>query len=76
MTNEVFNRHARRAAFLTIALVAALVFGVIVLAGGDWLPGGVIVASSVIGLANQIAVIRKLCSEGPPPAPRRGKPAS
>ena len=76
MTKEDFNRQVRVAAFLTVALVAALVFGVIVLARGDWIPGGIIVASSLIGLARQIPVIRKLCSEGPAPASPRSKPAS
>jgi hypothetical protein len=75
MTHEEFIRQVRRATLLTIALVAALAFGVTVLAGGDWLPGGVIVASSLIGLAGQISVIRKLCSVGPRPGPPRSKPA-
>ena len=76
MTKEDFNRQVRRAAFLTVALMPALVFGVIVLARGDWLPGGVIVASSVIALASQIAVLRKLYSKGPPAAPPRSKLSS
>ena len=76
MTKESFNRQVRVTAFLTVALVAALVFGVIVLARGDWIPGGIIVASAVIGLARQIPVIRKLCSEGPAAAPPRSKAAS
>ena len=76
MTKTEFNHQVRRATFLTVALVAALVFGVIVLAGGDWVPGGLIVASTLIGLARQIPLIRKLCSEAPPPAPPGSKPAS
>jgi hypothetical protein len=75
MTKEDFTRQVRRAAFLTIALVVALVFGVIVLARGDWLPGGIIVASSLIGLASHIPVVRKVCNEGPEPAPPRSEPA-
>jgi hypothetical protein len=69
MTKEDFTHQVRRTAFLTVALVAALVFGVIVLAEGDWIPGGVIVASALIALAGQIPVIRKLCSDGPASAP-------
>lgn len=76
MTKEEFNRQARRTAFLTVALMAALVFGIIVLTGGDWVPGGVIVASSMIGLVSQIQVIRKLCRQGPTLAPPRSKPSS
>lgn len=76
MTKESFNRQVRVTAFLTVALVATLVFGVLVLARGDWIPGGIIVASTLIGLARQIPLIRKLCSEGPAPAPSRSKAAS
>ena len=76
MTKEDFNRQVRRTAVLTVALVACVVFGAIVLANGDWIPGGVIVASASIGLARQIPVIRKLCNEGPATAPRNSKPAN
>jgi hypothetical protein len=40
---------------------------VIVLAGGDWLPGGIIVVASLLGLAGQIRVIARLCSSPFPP---------
>ena len=60
---QEFNRQVRRTAFMTVALAAALIFGIIVLASGDWIPGGVIVASTVIGLAEQIPNIRKLCRD-------------
>jgi hypothetical protein len=33
-------------------------FGIVVLAGGDWLPGGIIVAASTVGLAREIPIIR------------------
>jgi hypothetical protein len=75
MTNDDFNRRARLTAVLTVALLAALVFGVIVLAEGDWIPGAIIVASTLIGLARQLPVIRKLCSRGPAPHPSGSKPA-
>ena len=68
-----FNRQVRRTALLTVALLAALGFGIIVLAGGDWTPGTLIVASSLIGLASQIPVINKLCRHAPP-SPAHGKP--
>jgi hypothetical protein len=71
-----FNRQVRRTAFMTVALLAALVFGIVVLVGGDWIPGGIIVAATLIGLAKQIPVIRKLCSEGVAPSPPRSKPTS
>jgi hypothetical protein len=51
---DEFNRQVRRTALLTVGLLAALIFGIIVLAGGDWMPGTLIVAASVIGLASQV----------------------
>jgi hypothetical protein len=68
-TKEEFNRQVRRTAFLTVGLFAALIFGIIVLAGGDWIPGTVIVAASLIGLAGQISVINRLCRQAPPSPP-------
>jgi hypothetical protein len=70
-----FNRQVRQTAFITVGLVAALVFGVIVLVSGDWLPGGIIVAVTLVGLAGQVPVIRRLCSEGSSPSPPGPKPA-
>jgi hypothetical protein len=72
-----FNRQVRRTASMTVALLAALVFGIVVLVGGDWIPGGIIVAATLIGLAKQIPVIRKLCREEVvAPSPPRSKPTS
>jgi hypothetical protein len=68
-----FNRQVRLTALLTVGLLAALIFGIIVLAGGDWIPGTIIVAASLIGLARQIPVINKLCRHAPP-SPPHGKP--
>jgi hypothetical protein len=64
---QEFNRLVWRTALLTLGLTAALVFGVIVLAGGDWLPGTIIVVASVLGLAAQIRVIARLWSSPSPP---------
>lgn len=72
---EHFNQQVRRATILTLALVACLAFGIIVLASSDWLPGGIIVAATVVGLAREIAVIRKLCSTEPA-RPPKSRPAS
>ena len=47
--------------------------GIIMLAGGDWMPGTVIVTASLIGLTGQIPVVNKLCRQAPP-SPRHGKP--
>ena len=47
-----FNRRVWRTTFLTVGLLAAFIFGIIVLAGGDWIPGAIIVAASLIGLAH------------------------
>jgi hypothetical protein len=70
---DEFNRQVRLTAFLTVGLLTALIFGIIVLAGGDWIPGTVIVAASLIGLARQIQVINELCRQAPP-SPPRGTP--
>jgi hypothetical protein len=72
---EQFTREVRRTAFLTVGLAAALVFGIIVLVTGDWIPGTIIVAATLIGLAKQVPVIRRLCSEASSPSPPRHKPA-
>src|SRR5215208_186607 len=66
-----FNRQVRLTALLSVGLLAALIFGVIVLAGGDWIPGTLIVAASLIGLARQIPIINKLCNQSPPSPPQQ-----
>jgi hypothetical protein len=70
-----FNKQVQRAAILTVALGACLVFGVIVLASGDWLPGGIIVAAASVGLVRQIPLIRNLCRTGSQSSPAKHKPA-
>ena len=35
---DEFNRQVRQTALLAVALLAALIFGIIVLAGEDWIP--------------------------------------
>ena len=59
-----FSHQVWQTAIITVALGACFVFGIVVLASGDWLPGGIIVAASSIGLARQVPVIRKPCSPG------------
>ena len=73
---EEFNHQVRLTAIMTVALAAALVFGIIVLAGGDWIPGGIIVAATLVGLAREVPVIRKLCSTESRPSPPKSKPVS
>jgi hypothetical protein len=73
--NEGFNREVRRTALLTVGLAAALVFGITVLVSGDWIPGTIIVVATLIGLAKQVPVIRRLCSEDSSASPPRQKPA-
>ena len=63
-------RQVRLAASRTVPLAAALVFGIVVLASGDWLPGTVIVVASLVGLTREVPVVRKLCSEPAPGQPR------
>jgi hypothetical protein len=75
MTNRHdFNGQVRRTALLTLALAACFVFGIIVLASGDWIPGGIIVAASGVGLARQIPVVQRLCSTESRPSPPNSKP--
>lgn len=73
---EDFNHQVRRTAIMTVALTAGLVFGLILLASSDWIPGGIIVTATVIGLGAEIPLIRKLCSTELPPAPPRSKSVS
>ena len=70
LENADFKRRVRRTAVITLALFAALVFGIFVLAGGDWIPGVITVVAALVGLARQVAVIREL-SVVPPPAGTR-----
>jgi hypothetical protein len=72
---QKWNRQVRQATLLTVALAATLVFGIVVLASGDWVPGTVIVVASLVGLAREVPVIRKLCST-PAPRPPRSTPTS
>jgi hypothetical protein len=72
-TRDDFRRQAWRTALLSVGLLAALVFGIVVLASGDWIPGAVIVAASLAGLASQVRIIARLCNGAPPP-PRSGTP--
>ena len=75
-TKEDFNRQVRQTAFVTVALVAGLIFGVILLSDGDWIPGGIIVTAGLIGVAVQIPAIRALRSGGSTPSPPMSKPTS
>jgi hypothetical protein len=68
-----FNRQMRQTALLTVALLSALIFVIIVLAGADRIPDTLIVAASVIGLARLIPIINGLCRQAPP-SPPHGKP--
>jgi hypothetical protein len=65
-----FNHEVWRVAIIAVALGACFIFGIIVLTSGDWLPGGIIVAASTVGLARVIPTIRNLCSTGSPAPPR------
>ena len=70
---DEFTRQVRQAALLTVALMSALIFGIVVLAGGDWIPGALIVAASAIGLVGLIPIINRL-REHVRTSPRHGKP--
>jgi hypothetical protein len=68
-----FKRRVWRTTLLTVGLLAALIFGIMVLAASDWIPGAIIVAASLVGLASQVRIIARLCN-GAPPSPPHGKP--
>jgi hypothetical protein len=68
---EDFSRRVWRTALLAVGLLASLTFGAIVLAGGDWIPGAIIVVAGLIGLARQIPIIARLCSEAAPSSRHR-----
>lgn len=70
---DEFTREVRRTALLSVGLLAALTFGIIILAGGDSLPGAVIVGAGAVGLAKQVPVVDRLCRR-PPPPPADGTP--
>jgi hypothetical protein len=70
---EDFTRRVWRTALLTLGLLAALIFGILVLVGGDWIPGAIIVAASLAGLGSQVPIIARLCN-GVPAPPRDSKP--
>ena len=72
---DEFNRQVRRTALLTVALLAALIFGIVVLAGGDWMPGTLIVAASLIGLASQVPVISSSAARRRPHRRTASRPA-
>jgi hypothetical protein len=67
------TRRVWRTALLTVGLLAAIIFGIVVLVGGDWIPGAIIVAAGLVGLAGQIPIIARLCNGAAPP-PRHGTP--
>lgn len=70
---DTFHHQVRVTAFLTVGLLAALTFGILVLAGGDWIPGTIIVAASLVGLIRQVPVLVRLLRQQPPTSPQ-GKP--
>lgn len=70
---DEFDRQVRQTALLAVALLFALIFGIAVLAGSDWVPGTLIVVAALIGLGRLIPVINRLCRHQPP-SPPHGKP--
>jgi hypothetical protein len=76
MEGAEFSHQIRRTAITTLALAAGLVFGIVLLAMSDWIPGAIIVAVTGVGLAREVPVIRKLCSTDWPTSPPTSKPAS
>ena len=74
---EKLSHHefATRLAVSVVAVVAFLTFGIILLATGDWIPGGIIVVAAIVFAAAQVPILRRLRHEGPTPSPPRGMAA-
>jgi len=73
--NEQLKRQIRLTAFLAVGLFGCLVFGIVLLTTGDWIPGTVIVVASGIGLGRQAPLIHKLCTGSTTPPPPKSRPA-
>jgi hypothetical protein len=74
--NEDFRHLVRRTAVATFGFAAGLVFGIILLViDHDWIPGSIIIAASLVGLAAQIPGIRRVRSEGPSSSGGKHTPA-
>jgi hypothetical protein len=68
MTEKQKHTHAPAAmALLAVGLAAALVFGALVLASGDWLPGTIIVVAAAVGLVREVPALRRLRGAARPP---------
>ena len=70
---QTLNHQVRQTLLLPAAIVFGLIFGIILVANGDWIPGGIIAVAGVIGLSVQIPVIAKLCRGGTAPSPPGSK---
>lgn len=73
--NTRHDAHPTHLLAFTAAFVAAMGFGIILLAGGDWIPGGIIVAAALVGLASQMPDLWQLQRERSEPSPPKGRPA-
>ena len=74
-TKDDVTRQVWSTALLAVGLTAALVFGILVLTSGDWIPGTVIVVASAIALARLVPVIAGLRRQTPPSPPPGGPTA-
>ncbi len=61
----------RRLLVISAGFVASMGFGIILLASGDWIPGGIIMAAAIVGLAVQIPGLWQLHRERSGPGPPR-----
>jgi hypothetical protein len=74
--SEELKHLVRRTALATFGFAAGLIFGIILMVvDHDWIPGSIIVGASLVGLAAQVPVIRRLRSDARSPSPSRQKPA-
>ncbi len=76
MRQKLSPQDAKRVAVIVVGFVLAGVFGIILIATGDPVPGGIIVAAAIVGLlssANPSASNRLRARMGPAHQPRKPK---
>jgi hypothetical protein len=56
-----------------VASLTSTALGIILLAGGDWIPGGILVAAVLVGRADRIPGLWRLYRERFGPSPPRGR---
>jgi hypothetical protein len=66
--SEALRRRIIRAVAGTVAYLAFVVFGILLILDGDWVPGSLILGAGLVGWAVLVPIIGGLCREGPAPS--------